>query len=188
MYNETAHKILDAAQVFTQMRGFNGFSYRDLQQEVGVKTSSIHYYFPTKQDLVVAMLERYLGVYSADLEAIEAKHAQPLDRLLGLAQVFADVAAEDKFCLCGMIAAEVQAISDQGVVILKQFFETNEAWIEAQLVEAQSAGYLKPIEDTEALALSILSALEGAMLVARSRQTPEHVVTVLRSMLTTLKP
>ena len=57
-HNATAGKILDVAEHFMQTRGFNDFSYRDIQNEVGVKTSSIHYYFPTKQDLVIHLIDR----------------------------------------------------------------------------------------------------------------------------------
>ncbi len=38
-------------------RGCNGFSYRDLAEHVGVKTSSIHYYFPGKDDLLYEAVE-----------------------------------------------------------------------------------------------------------------------------------
>ena len=57
--NETAHKLLDSAERYTKSQGFNAFSYRDLQNEVGVKTSSIHYHFPTKKDLALSMTARY---------------------------------------------------------------------------------------------------------------------------------
>ena len=44
-------QILDHAITLMMLRGYNGFSYRDLSELVGVKTSSIHYYFPSKEDL-----------------------------------------------------------------------------------------------------------------------------------------
>ena len=57
--NKTAHKVLDVAEELIQKRGFNAFSFKDLQERVGIKTSSIHYYFPTKQELASALIERY---------------------------------------------------------------------------------------------------------------------------------
>ena len=36
-------QILDHAITLMMLRGYNGFSYRDLSELVGVKTSSIHY-------------------------------------------------------------------------------------------------------------------------------------------------
>ena len=44
--NTVREQLLDHAQILLMTRGYNGFSYRDLSTLVGVKTSSIHYYFP----------------------------------------------------------------------------------------------------------------------------------------------
>src|SRR5699024_11730842 len=45
---------------FITTRGTNAFSYKDISKEIGIKTSSIHYYFPTKNDLIVAVLEHVI--------------------------------------------------------------------------------------------------------------------------------
>lgn len=57
--NETAHKLLDSAERYTKSQGFNAFNYQDLQNEVGVKASSIHSHFPTKKDLALTLTARY---------------------------------------------------------------------------------------------------------------------------------
>ena len=75
-----AQKILDVAESFTQTRGFNAFSYKDIQAEVGVKTSSIHYYFPTKQDLAAAMTERYTDRFLQLLNYINEKNSKGVDK------------------------------------------------------------------------------------------------------------
>ena len=41
-----ATQILDAAQRMVQTRGYNGFSYADISDEVGLRKASIHHYFP----------------------------------------------------------------------------------------------------------------------------------------------
>ncbi|EQD50561.1 transcriptional regulator, TetR family, partial [mine drainage metagenome] len=43
-------KIIDVAQQLVQSRGFNAFSYRDLADRISIRTASIHYYFPKKDD------------------------------------------------------------------------------------------------------------------------------------------
>ena len=53
----TAAKIADIAEHFIQSRGYNGFSFRDIQDALGIKTASIHYHFKTKQDLSKITLE-----------------------------------------------------------------------------------------------------------------------------------
>lgn len=44
-------QILTSAQRLVQQRGFNGFSYADIADEVGIRKASLHHYFPTKTDL-----------------------------------------------------------------------------------------------------------------------------------------
>ena len=42
-------QILDLAQSLIQTRGYNAMSYRHLADEIGIKTSSIHYTSPQKR-------------------------------------------------------------------------------------------------------------------------------------------
>ena len=37
---------LNLAETLVRTRGYNGFSYRDLAEQIGIKTASIHYRFP----------------------------------------------------------------------------------------------------------------------------------------------
>src|ERR1700761_8876691 len=67
-----------AARLSVQKDGYNALSYRDLAAEVGVKSSSVHYHFPTKAHLAEALVARYsedfdkLMVPFADLPFDEA--------------------------------------------------------------------------------------------------------------------
>lgn len=55
--NPTNQQILHYAGHFLQCRGYNGFSYKDISQKLGIKNASIHHYYPKKEDLVAALLE-----------------------------------------------------------------------------------------------------------------------------------
>lgn len=55
--NQTKKQILHYARHFLQCQGYNGFSYNDISQKLGIKNASIHYYYPRKEDLVAALLE-----------------------------------------------------------------------------------------------------------------------------------
>ena len=73
--NTVREQLLDHAQVLLMTRGYNGFSYRDLSALVGVKTSSIHYYFPSKEDLIKGVvgnaMSRFRSTLSSDGTAIQ---------------------------------------------------------------------------------------------------------------------
>ena len=44
----TASKILDVAERLVQLRGFNGFSYADVAEELGISKASLHYHSPER--------------------------------------------------------------------------------------------------------------------------------------------
>ena len=56
--NDTRQTIMNAARATVQARGYNALSFRELAKEVGIKSASIHYYFPTKGDLGAALASR----------------------------------------------------------------------------------------------------------------------------------
>jgi TetR/AcrR family transcriptional repressor of nem operon len=39
--------------------GFKGFSFRAIAADVGVKSASVHYHFPTKEKLAATVVRRY---------------------------------------------------------------------------------------------------------------------------------
>ncbi|WP_457154700.1 TetR/AcrR family transcriptional regulator, partial [Mesorhizobium sp. P5_C1] len=48
----TSDQILSSARNFIVSGGYNGFSYADIAEVVGIRKASIHHHFPSKVDLV----------------------------------------------------------------------------------------------------------------------------------------
>ncbi len=181
--NETANRVLDVAEQLTQTRGFNAFSYKDLQQEVGVKTSSIHYYFPTKQDLALEMTKRYKERYQDALHSIARENDNGVGRLAALGRVFVNVVNGDKFCLCGMLASDCLSMPTSVNNQLKSFFELNESWIADAIALGQQQGEIKPELSSKRAATIFIAMLEGAMLIARSQKNPAYLEEVVKEAL-----
>jgi AcrR family transcriptional regulator len=47
--------VMTAAKATVQSHGYNALSFRELAKEVGIKSASVHYHFPTKGDLGAAL-------------------------------------------------------------------------------------------------------------------------------------
>jgi TetR/AcrR family transcriptional repressor of nem operon len=60
-------KIIDAAENMIRSGGYNGFSFRDIAAEIGIKSSSVHYYYPRKEDLALEVAVRYKENFIAAL-------------------------------------------------------------------------------------------------------------------------
>ncbi len=55
---DTKVEILDLAENLLRDRGFNAFSYANISSVLKIKNAAIHYYFPGKADLGVAVIQR----------------------------------------------------------------------------------------------------------------------------------
>jgi TetR/AcrR family transcriptional repressor of nem operon len=179
---------LDAAESNTQLFGLNAFSYKDLQSQVGIKTSSIHYYFPSKHDLVVGMIERYIARYNGILDTIEKEHSLGIERLEALSKVFVKVLQQGKFCICGMLSSDLKSLPAEAVAELDVFFNLNQCWIAHAIKLAKQQGQVKETVDHDRAAGLLLGALEGGMLIARVKQSPDYLEAVVEQAIQQIKP
>src|SRR5438128_8157538 len=56
---DTREEILQTAEGLWQRRGYNGFSYHHIAVQLGIRNAAIHYHFPSKESLGVALIQRY---------------------------------------------------------------------------------------------------------------------------------
>ena len=164
---DTAARILDSAQRLAQSRGFNGFSYADVAKEVGITTASLHYHFPGKAELGEALIRRYAARFADALVAIDGRVGDAPAKLKAYAAIYADVLRDKRMCLCGMLAAEYDTLPDPMREEIIGFFDANEAWLTAALEQGQEEGTLRVTGAPGDAAQTIMSSLEGALLVAR---------------------
>jgi TetR/AcrR family transcriptional repressor of nem operon len=182
----TRSRILDIGERLVQVRGFNGFSYADVATELSVTKASLHYHFPSKSDLGEAIIIRYAERFADALAAIDAEVASPPDKLAAYADLYAQVLRDERMCLCGMLAAEYETVPNpiRGAVV--RFLDDNEAWLALVLEQGRRDGSLSFAGSTAVLARSIVSGLEGALLVARPYRAVERFETAAAQLLASL--
>jgi len=163
-----AAAILDVAERLAQTLGYNGFSYADIAEQLGVTTPSLHYHFATKAHLGSALIERYHRAFSDALTMIDTQTEEPSEKLHRYVDLYDSVLRNDRMCLCGMLAAEYATLPAAMQAGLTAFFDANERWLTAVLDGGVNSGAFVLAEPAKARARVLLGALEGAMLVARS--------------------
>ena len=110
---ETKTALLDFAEQAARASGFDGFSYADLAEAVGVRKASIHYYFPKKSDLSLAIMERYCGRLSSACQEIVDQNEKASDQLLALIALYRDASNNgQQLCLCVSFTTSHQSLSD----------------------------------------------------------------------------
>jgi TetR/AcrR family transcriptional repressor of nem operon len=168
----TASKILDVAERLVQLRGFNGFSYADVAEELGISKASLHYHFAGKAELGQALIERYASRFTGSLDEIETRPIDARAKLAAYAKLYGDVLRRKRMCLCGMLAAEYQTLPKPMRSAVVSFFDDQEAWLVGVLEQGREEGTLRFSGSASEAAQVIVGGLEGAMLVTRPYGDP----------------
>ena len=127
-------EILDVAEGIVRSRGYNAFSYADVASIVGLSKASLHHHFPTKADLGLELITRFEENVLEALAEIDKSDADNVTKLREYGATFEVSLLENKMCLCGMLAAEHETLSDEMQTAISVFFERNEAWVAGLVV------------------------------------------------------
>ncbi|WP_165230527.1 TetR/AcrR family transcriptional regulator [Aquisphaera insulae] len=185
---ETREAVLDVSQNLLQTRGLNAFSFRDVAERVGIKAASIHYHFPSKTELCLALIARQRAQVKASLDQIDGDERDAYRKLARYVSVFrATLEVGNRMCLCGMLAADVTILAPSVVEDLRRSFEDHEAWLRRVLDEGKKSRSLRFDASPRDEARLILSSLEGAMLIARTFEDMRRFETSARHILAKLK-
>jgi TetR/AcrR family transcriptional repressor of nem operon len=162
-------EILDCAQRLIQTQGYNGFSYSDIAAVVGIRKASIHHYFPTKEDLVVAVIDRYREDFNICLLNINSAKTwrQKIDLY---AKLYKQVLDENKLCLCGMLASDVLTLPDKANKSIRCFFKENIEWL-MQVLQGMDTDITRG--RLYGIAWQIINTLQGGVIMARVLGEPE---------------
>lgn len=166
MSSNSKEAILAAAKRTAQAHGYSGLNFRDLAHDVGIKSASVYYHFPSKAELGAAVARRYWEDTAAGLEAMLAETADPALCLHQYPEIFRkSLESENRLCLGSFMAAEYDDLPEAVKKEVQTFADVNVAW----LSKALSAAAVVCPDESERRARAIFAAVAGAQLIARSR-------------------
>lgn len=179
----TKKKLVDATGVLLRRQGFHATGLSDIVEESGAPRGSLYFYFPGgKDELACAALDAAGAEWRTRIEAVVAA-APDLDHAFG---AVIDLLAAD------LVASKFQHGCPVAAVALESISEPVRKTIVAHYAEWERliAGHLVTQGMHEAparqLATVALSAIEGAMLLARVQRSTQPLLTTgaaLRAMI-----
>ena len=186
----TRSQILDSAQDLIQRLGANAMSYADISEKVGIRKASIHYYFPSKEDLIIDLLDRYneqfCQLVARIMESSESATIK-LNRYSSLFVATLKNGEQDKACLCGILGAELNTLQPAVVNRISQFYQHNEAFIEKILRLGIDSGEFSFAGTPRTMAKLIFSLLQGDLLVARADGGVARIQETIEQMMALIK-
>jgi len=179
----TSDEILASARVLIMNGGYNGFSYADIAETVGIRKASIHHHFPSKVDLVRTLVKRYREDAEAGFNGLEQRVSDPLELLKVYAGHWAQCIedASRPFCVCALLASELPALPADVASEVQGFFRFLSKWIVSVMERGSRDGSLKLSSAPKIEGEAFLAKIHGAMLSARVYGSPEVFAMVLNA-------
>ena len=166
----TADDILACARSLIVAGGYNGFSYADIAQVVGIRKPSIHHHFPSKVDLVKTLVVRYREAAEEGIANLERAVPGPLDQLRAYIGYWKTCIgdASAPFCVCALLANELPVLPDEIALEIRAYFRFLSAWLTSVLERGAALGVVTLADTPRVAAEAFMATVHGAMLSARA--------------------
>ena len=164
---DTRTRILTATGELFRRHGFHGTSLKQVTQAAAATTGSLYHFFPGgKDELARAVLTTSGAAYQELFELIADGAATPADAISDFFDGAADTLEEHDFvdiCPIGTVAREVASTDETLRAASQAVFG---GWIDAAARRFAAAGL--PAADANELATTVVAALDGAIVLART--------------------
>lgn len=169
-----AREIMANTRQLLTVGGYKSFSYADLAERVGIRKASIHHHFPSKEDLVHAVVQEYRAEARAGMEAMDQQIHDPLIKVKGYADFWSACIKDgtSSFCICVMLAVELPTLPADIAAEVTGYFSDLSDWLASLLRAGETQGVFKLNETAEVEASALMAGIHGAMLAARAFNNP----------------
>jgi TetR/AcrR family transcriptional regulator, transcriptional repressor for nem operon len=164
----TRERIMDLAEHLIMIKGFNGFSYKDISTELNVKNAAIHYHFPFKKNLGVAVIRRAQARFRKWNEMIGNQNISAVDMLDSALEMFTKHLNEDDYvCLAGSLETDFNTFCQEMQNEIRIYALEIHKWMSNLLARGRQEGVFSFSDSPEDKAFFILSSVQGALQIAR---------------------
>jgi TetR/AcrR family transcriptional repressor of nem operon len=175
MKNPTRDRLVEAARTLFWKHGYASTGIAQILKAADAGSGSLYYFFPTKEDLLLAVLEWYQdNLWPAVVQPVFDRVSDPIERIFGILDGYRQGLLATDFhrgCPIGNLALELADSHPAARELLSANFDGWRKAVEQCLAEA--SGRLPASLDREALALFVLTTMEGAVMLARAYRSIE---------------
>lgn len=165
-------RLVDAALRLVHRQGFHRTTLADVAEESRVPLGNVYYYFKTKDALGEALIDQYVDRYEAMRTRWDAKE-DPKTRLEAFIQMTVDnrETLARSGCPIGTLSSELRKNEGHLANCATCLFDDLLDWLETQFRQLG-----RPKREARGLAVHLLSALEGASLLAHNFGSPKYAI------------
>jgi TetR/AcrR family transcriptional repressor of nem operon len=176
---EARHRILEAARELFLERGLKGVSMDEVASAAGIKKANLFHYYPSKQRLELAVVERAAGEMKEQVEAqLSAKGRDPVGAVASMFEQAGRGMRERRCrggCFLGNLAQEASDHDETIRVRVSEFLRYWTDQLASFLDRGRASGYFRPELEPRTAAEAILALFEGALLFSKASRRADPV-------------
>jgi TetR/AcrR family transcriptional repressor of nem operon len=166
---DTRIEILSLAENLIVERGFNGFSYKDISSVLNIKNAAVHYYFPSKSDLGVAVIKRATEGFIQWTNSSRASDKGALEKLEAFfGRYRQSLNCGQQVCLGGALETDFRTLPEDMRKETTNFVSQILGWLENLLNEGRETGVFSFSGEPKDAAVVVMAGLQGALQMARA--------------------
>jgi TetR/AcrR family transcriptional regulator, transcriptional repressor for nem operon len=171
----TRERLVEAARDLFWEQGYTATGIAQILEAARARPGSLYYFFPTKEDLLLAVLEWYKAhLHPIVVQPVCDRIHDPIERIFGILDGYRQNLLGRKFrhgCPVGSLALELSNSHPAARALIAENFLLWQGAI-VECLDA-AAGRLPKSVDRARLALFILTTMEGAIMLARTYRSIE---------------
>jgi AcrR family transcriptional regulator len=182
--SDTRDRLVETARKLFWEQGYGATGVAQILRESNTRSGSLYHFFPTKQDLLLAVLERYKELLWPEvMQPVFETVDDPIERVFAVLDGYRQGLVATGFtrgCPIGNLALELSDGKPQVRQLIAENFTGWMGQIRGCLDEA--ADRLPAHVDRQQLASFVLTVMEGAVMQCRAYQTSEPIETAVAQL------
>ncbi len=184
MKKDTKQKLIQAGVEAMLKKSYHSVGIKEILDSVGVPKGSFYYYFKSKEDFGIAVIDSFAREHAATIQSfLEDRSKSPLERLkasfTSCLRFYPDKEC-GRGCLIAKLSHEVMNHSPDMSAAIRNAFDMWQTLYARMIREAQNAGEIDPEMDPEELAAFIQNSWEGAVMMMQVHRNYEPVKNNIR--------
>lgn len=172
--------------MLVRQKGFDSFSYQDLSDHLGIRKASIHYHFPTKEDLGIALIDNMVAWMTHRFGEMDREGLPAWDRLDQILAIMRTGCEHGCMCPINSLQSSAAIMSDKMKARLDILEDAELKAFSTILEKGVEEGSMSFKGDIRYMAMVMASIIKGATLYGRrhGHETFDRVIAQLKQLLT----
>jgi TetR/AcrR family transcriptional repressor of nem operon len=184
-HGTTRANALREGRKLLQIFGYNGFSFQDLADKLGLKKQSLYVHFETKEDFAHQLLADYKRSIDEWFDTV--KEFEPDQKIGAWFDKFYRFACDgSQYCPLNALSSDFNSLVKPLQEAIRQIADERRKWVESIIVEGQKKKIFRRDMSTKTLTELVVTLGFGAQQVARITGDPERIKSVKKEMLNLL--